>query len=288
MFSFQCGSSLRSFFFSQLAWKKKNFSCKHKQNESFETWKKKGFSWVTSSNQHYKQYFPDRPCSDSSAAAKTQPEEELKITICKRTIFSPPNNSLWLCLRRRRLCVSQPPLAVSISRRHEERLSSTCDSRDKTNKQTGQTKTQRTSNSIFYRRELRIAAKRKDNKQTLWVDNKPVALCCCSVPDGSPPERGGRTKMPLANAIGHRVWKHKRSAGGERPADDNLLISLPLGHLEQQPQRRYFNLAGPSRQPLRSRDHQSIPFSGGQARTHRRQEVLREPQRRSWTAKVLT
>lgn len=77
----------------------------------------------TSSHQHYKQYFPDQPCTVSNTTAKTascKPEECLKITIWKNDYFPQIDGSninvvLRFCLHRCQLCISRPLLLIPLA-----------------------------------------------------------------------------------------------------------------------------------------------------------------------------
>lgn len=96
--------------------------------------------------------------------------------------------------------------------------------------------------------ELGIARKRKVNKQTLWVDNKSVALCCSRCPRCflgcfvNPLFLWNEEATNFACKCNqHPDLKPNWGAGGEHLADDNLLIFLPFDNLERQPERRYFN-----------------------------------------------
>lgn len=153
-------------------------------------------SSVTSSHQHYKQYFPDRPRSDSNTRAKNcllQPEDWLKITICKMTISSPIRRHDINCdsvctgarsaFRHLRLLF---PLAGCMKRGCQRPVTVKI-KQTNTHKKNPITKHTDLKLGFFYFYlfiyfELRTACKRKDNKQTLWVDDNSVALCCSLCP----------------------------------------------------------------------------------------------------------
>lgn len=83
--------------------------------------KGKRFSWVTSSHQHYKQYFPDQPCTVSNTTALPRATRRMFKNNNLENDYFPPNRRhninvvLRFCLHRCQLCISPPPLLIPLA-----------------------------------------------------------------------------------------------------------------------------------------------------------------------------